>query len=74
MGPKYNFIPDTVRIPTARLVNKVIDINFAYPSNKELQFNMFIDNFRHDLDNYKLADEFVDYEKCIDSDLVSTPT
>ena len=67
---EYNFIPDVIRIPTARLVNRAVDLSICY-KDKEKQFQMFMDHLKYDLENYKLSDTFKDYESCIDSDLLS---
>jgi len=70
MGTEYDFIPEQVRIPTARLTTRMVDLQLCC-NGKEQQFTKFIEHLRYDLDNYKLSETYKQYEGCIDSDLTS---
>lgn len=72
MGREFDFIPDVIRIPTARLTNRAVDLHFCHLNDKETQFQNFIKHLKYDLENYKLADSFKEYERCSDTDLIST--
>ena len=67
-----DWIPQVIRISTARITNRAVDIHYAYPNDKTKQFQVFLDNLKFDLENYKLSDKFVEYEGCQDTDLHSS--
>jgi len=71
MGSDYDFIPDTIRISTARLTNRAVDLAICHEENKEKQFQMYIEHLKWDLENYKLSEKFTAFEKCIDNDMSS---
>jgi len=64
--------PEIVRIPTARIVNRAVDLVMCYPNDSQKQLEMFRDHLLFDLENYTLADSYEEYEKCIDTDLTSS--
>ncbi len=67
-----DWIPAIIRISTARITNRAVDLHYAYPDNKEQQFQVFIDNLKYDMENYKLSDKFIEYEGCQDTDMLSS--
>jgi DNA polymerase III delta prime subunit len=71
MDSEFDFIPDTIRISTARLVNRAVDLTFCFVDDKQAQFSRFMEHLRHDLENYKLSETFCEYEMCSDTDLSS---
>jgi len=71
MGEQYSYIPNIIRISTARLANRAVDLRFGYPDDIEQQFKVFMDNLKYDLDHYKLSEQFMEFEGCKDADLLS---
>lgn len=74
MGADFDFIPEgEVRISTARLTGRATDSKFCRKTD-ESQFQYFIDHLKHDIENYKLSNEFTKYEKRMDTDLHTNDT
>jgi DNA polymerase III delta prime subunit len=68
MGTEYDYIPDVIRISTARLTNRAVDFKHCY-TDKEEQFKMYIEHLKFDMKHYKLSEAFKQYETCSDTDL-----
>jgi hypothetical protein len=70
MEKEYDYIPDIVRISTARITHLAVDLKHMYSTENE-QFEKFIEHLRYDLNNYTLSEKFKEYEQCTDTDLSS---